>query len=113
MPFPFLRSATMAAINNDMLGEAFIVIGERIKAGKCELSQEQSERIFSEIENAVDVPISKEQACSMLGISRSNFDAKVASGQLPRGRHRRGFKELVWMKNEIRKKTRTKERRDR
>lgn len=92
----------MNAIDNETLGDAFIAIGKRIKAGKCELSQEQSEKIFSQIENAVDVPISKEQACAMLGISRSTFDARVAAGQLPKGRHRRGFKELVWMKNEIR-----------
>lgn len=84
-----------------MLGDALIVIGRRIKAGKCELSQEQTDRIFSELEKAVDVPVSKEQACSILGISRSTFDARVAAGEIPHGRHRRGFKELVWMKNEI------------
>ena len=91
----------MGAENKDLLGDAFIAIGRRIKAGKCELSQEQAERIFAEIEKAVDVPISKEQACSMLGISRSTFDARVAAGQLPKGRHRRGFKELIWFKNEL------------
>lgn len=91
----------MGAENNDLLGDAFIAIGRRIKAGKCELSQEQAERIFAEIEKAVDVPISKEQACSMLGISRSTFDARIAAGQLPKGRHRRGFKELIWFKNEL------------
>lgn len=91
----------MGAENKDLLGDAFIAIGRRIKAGKCELSQEQAERIFAEIEKAVDVPISKEQACSMLGISRSTFDARIAAGQLPKGRHRRGFKELIWFKNEL------------
>lgn len=88
-------------MDNDLLGNAFIAIGKRIKAGKCEISQEQSERIFAEIENALDVPISKEQACSLLGISRSTFDARVAAGELPKGRHRRGFKELVWIKREL------------
>ena len=91
----------MSVENNEMLGEALIALGRRIKAGKCELSQEQADGIFAEIEKAVDVPISKEQACSMLGISRSTFDARVAAGQLPKGRHRRGFKELIWFKNEL------------
>lgn len=91
----------MTAMDNDLLGNAFIAIGKRIKAGKCEISQEQSERIFAEIESALDVPISKEQACSLLGISRSTFDARVAAGELPKGRHRRGFKELVWIKREL------------
>ena len=84
-----------------MLGDALIALGRRIKAGKCELSQEQADGIFAEIEKAIDVPVSKEQACSMLGISRSTFDARVAAGQLPKGRHRRGFKELIWFKNEL------------
>lgn len=87
--------------NNELIGDAFIIIGRKIKAGKCELSQEQSERIYSEIEKALDVPVSKEQACSLLGISRSTFDARVAAGELPKGRHRRGFKELVWFKREL------------
>ena len=91
----------MSAENNKILGDALIALGRRIKAGKCELSQEQADSIFSEIEKAIDVPISKEQACSMLGISRSTFDARVAAGQLPKGRHRRGFKELIWFKNEL------------
>lgn len=91
----------MSVENNEMLGDALIALGRRIKAGKCELSQEQADGIFAEIEKAIDVPISKEQACSMLGISRSTFDARVAAGQLPKGRHRRGFKELIWFKNEL------------
>ena len=91
----------MSVENNEMLGDALIALGRRIKAGKCELSQEQADGIFAEIEKAIDVPVSKEQACSMLGISRSTFDARVAAGQLPKGRHRRGFKELIWFKNEL------------
>ncbi len=91
----------MDAGNNELIGDAFIAIGRKIKAGKCELSQEQSDRIYGEIEKALDVPVSKEQACSLLGISRSTFDARVAAGELPRGRHRRGFKELVWYKREL------------
>ena len=91
----------MSVENNEILGDALIALGRRIKAGKCELSQEQADSIFFEIEKAIDIPISKEQACSMLGISRSTFDARVAAGQLPKGRHRRGFKELIWFKNEL------------
>ena len=91
----------MNAENSILLGEALIALGRRIKAGKCEMSQEQAERLMEEIESAVDVPVSKEQACAMLGISRSTFDARVAAGELPKGRHRRGFKELVWYKREL------------
>ena len=91
----------MNAENSILLGEALIALGRRVKAGKCEMSQEQAERLMEEIEKAVDVPISKEQACSMLGISRSTFHARIAAGQLPKGRHRRGCKEWVWVKHEL------------
>lgn len=91
----------MTAVSKDMLGDLLIVAGRRIKSGKCEMSQEQIERVFGELESAVDVPISKEQACGLLGMSRSTFDSKVASGIFPKGKHRRGFKELCWDKNEL------------
>lgn len=85
-----------------MLGDALIALGRRVKAGKCELSQEQADGIFAEIEKAVFIPISKEEACGLLGISRSTFDARVAAGEIPQGIHRRGFKEKMWNKNDLR-----------
>lgn len=85
-------------------------MGKRIKAGGCEMSQEQRDCIFGELEKAVDIPISKEQACSILGISRSTFDAKVLAGELPKGQHRRGFKELVYYKRDIIKYSKENER---
>ena len=91
----------MGVVNDEMLGNALIALGKRVRAGKCEMSQEQLDRIFSEVEKAVDVTISKEEACGLLGISRSTFDARVAAGELPQGRHYRGFKELRWTKREI------------
>ena len=91
----------MNAINSDLLGSALIALGKRMRAGKCEMSQEQMDHLFDEIQKAIDVPISKEQACSMLGISRSTFDAKVRDGELPRGEHRRGFKEKIYYRNDI------------
>lgn len=91
----------MGVVNNDLLGNALIVIGKRIKAGKCELTQEQADEIFSNVQKAMFIPISKESACSLLGISRSTFDAKVAAGLLPEGIHRRGFKEKIWNKNDL------------
>ena len=87
--------------SSEMIGDLLIIAGKRIKAGKCVLYQEQLDAIFSEIERVVDVPVSKETACGLLGISRSRFDAKVAAGELPAGVHRRGFKEKMWYKREI------------
>ncbi len=91
----------MNAINNETLGQVLISVGKRVKAGKCEMSQEQMDTIFHGIESAVDIPISKEDACAYLGISRATFDMRVSSGQLPEGRHRKGFKEKIWYKREL------------
>ena len=91
----------MGSLSCEILGAALITLGKRIRAGKCMLTQEQFEHIAQELERALDVELSKEQACSMLGISRSTFDAKVAAGQLPRGRHVRGLKELRWSNREL------------
>ena len=91
----------MNAIDNETLGNAFIALGKRIKAGKCEISQERRDVIFREIEESLDIRLSKEQACGLLGISRSTFDARVASGQYPEGRHARGFKEKYWSKRDF------------
>lgn len=88
----------MGAIDNEILGQVIISVGKKVRAGKCEISQEQMDAIFRDIENAVDVPISKEEACDYLGISRATFDMRVSSGQLPDGIHRKGFKEKIWYK---------------
>lgn len=100
----------MGTVNDEILGNALIAVGKRVKAGKCEMTQEQMDQVFNGIQDAVDIPISKEQACSMLGISRSTFDAKVLAGELPKGQHRRGFKELVYYKRDIIKYSKEKER---
>lgn len=69
-----------------------------IESGNCELTEEEALNLLSVISNE---PMSKEQACSCLNISRSKFDDYTRKGVLPKGRKRRGFKELVWYKSEL------------
>ena len=88
-------------ISEEILGNAFIAVGKRIKAGKCSMTQEQASLIMDELQKSMDVEVSKEEACAMLGISRSTFDQRVADGKLPEGRHVRGFKEKRWNKKEL------------
>lgn len=73
-------------------------IANDIDSGSCELEEEQAMDIMSCIGHEV---LSKDSACSYLNISRSKFDSLVAEGKLPQGRKRRGFKELVFYKDEI------------
>lgn len=73
-------------------------IADKIDGGTCELDEEQAMNIMATIGHE---PLSKDVACSYLNISRSKFDSLVADGKLPKGKKRRGFKELVWFKDEL------------
>lgn len=73
-------------------------IADKIDGGNCEIDEEQALHIMSTIGHEA---MSKDSACSYLNISRSKFDSLVAEGKLPKGKKRRGFKELVFYKDEI------------
>lgn len=73
-------------------------LASKIEAGNCELDEEQAMNIMSVIGHEV---LSKDEACRYLNISRSKFDSLVADGKLPKGKKRRGFKELCWFKDEL------------
>jgi hypothetical protein len=71
---------------------------DKIDAGTCEISESEAMDIMSVLSHQV---MSKEDACIYLNISRSRFDDLVREGKLPKGRKRRGFKELVFYKDEL------------
>ena len=71
---------------------------DRIDAGTCELSDEEASDIVKVLSHRA---LSKEQACSYLNCSRATFDNAVRDGLIPKGKKRRGFKELVWYEDEL------------
>ena len=71
----------------------------KIESNNCELSDQEMTDIIGIISHRV---LSKEQACSYLNLSRSRFDDLVREGRIPKGRKRRGFKELIWFEDELR-----------
>ena len=73
-------------------------IASKIDADTCELSEEQAMDIMSAISHEM---LRKEEACDYLNLSRSRFDDLVREGKLPKGRKRRGFKELFFYKDEL------------
>lgn len=77
-----------------MLREA----ADKIDAGTCELSESEAMEIMSVLSHQA---MSKEDACIYLNLSRSRFDDLVREGKIPKGRKRRGFKELVFYKDEL------------
>ena len=70
----------------------------KIDSGNCELSESEAMDIMGVLSHQA---LSKEDACVYLNIGRSKFDTLVREGKLPKGRKRRGFKELVWYKDEL------------
>lgn len=73
-------------------------IADKIDSDNCELNEQQAMDIMSVISHEV---LSKDEACSYLNISRAKFDNLVLEDKLPRGKKRRGFKELFWYKDEL------------
>ena len=50
-----------------------------------------------------DEEMNKTEAADYIGVSRATFDLHVSLGNIPKGRKRTGFKELVWYKDELKK----------
>lgn len=71
---------------------------DKLDAGTCEIGEDQAMDVISMLSHQ---PLSKDQACTYLNMSRSKFDELVKEGKLPKGRKRRGFKELVWFQDEL------------
>ena len=71
---------------------------DKIDSGNCELSEEQAMDIMSVLGHQV---LSKDEAYRYLNLSRSRFDDLVREGKIPKGKKRRGFKELIWYKDEL------------
>ena len=77
-------------------------IADQLDAGNCNLQEEEMLRIMEFISECnTERPMSKEQACNFMHLSRSAFDTRIAKGEIPRGRKRSGFKELVWFEDEL------------
>ena len=71
---------------------------DKIESGNCEISESEAMDIMSVLGHQV---MSKEDACIHLNLSRSRFDDLVREKRIPKGRKRRGFKELIWFKDEL------------
>lgn len=82
-----------------MIAKLLRETADKIDAGTCELSEQEAMDIMSVVAHNA---LSKEEACLFLNLRRSRFDDLVREGQIPRGRKRRGRKELIWYEDELR-----------
>lgn len=76
---------------------------EDIDAGNSNLTEEEALAVMKAIArySRKDTPMSKESACTYIGMSRSKFDSLVREGKIPRGKKSLGFKELHWTKRDL------------
>ncbi len=82
-----------------MIAKLLREVADKIDAGTCELSEQEALEIMGAVAHRV---LSKDQACQFLNLQRSRFDDLVRAGRIPRGRKRKGFKELIWYEDELR-----------
>lgn len=82
----------------DFVGTTLIDIGNKIKEGKCELTDEQAGIILGTVGH---IEMTKEEACQYINISRSRFDDHVRAGIIPKGRKKRNKTALIWYKDEL------------
>lgn len=82
-----------------MIAKLLRDVADKIDAGTCELSEDEAMGIMKAVAHRV---LSKDQACEFLNLHRSRFDDLVRDGKIPKGRKRKGFKELIWYEDELR-----------
>lgn len=71
---------------------------DKLEKKTCVIDMSTAEDIINMLAH---VPLSKEEACDFLNVSRATFDNYVGLGKLPKGRKIKGKKELVWYKDEL------------
>ena len=80
-------------------------IVDDIDAGNSNLDEDEALELVKVLRETArkDMPMSKYQAYTYLGVSRATFDNLVRSGKVPRGEKVPGFKELQWRKKDLKK----------
>ena len=85
-----------------LLSQSLRNLADKLDAGNTNVSDEELVALLGTMEQFDDsMMMPKEDACTFLKISRSTFDDNVRCGLIPRGKKRRGFKELSWMKKDL------------
>ena len=82
----------------DFVGKTLIDIGNKIKEGKCELTDEQASLILGTVGH---IEMNLEQACDYVNLKQSRFRDLVRDGTLPKGHKKAGNSFLVWYKDEL------------
>lgn len=87
----------------DLVKKLLLKVVDDIDAGNSNINEDDANKIIECLTQYTrqDRPLSKYEACVYLGIARSTFDKYVALGKIPKGKHRAGFKEIYWTKEDL------------
>lgn len=88
--------------NNSILAKMLHSIADDIEQDHYTCSDEEfSQAIDNLAQFNNERPMSKEQACLYLNMSRGTFDTYIRYGWIPKGKKVMGFKELSWTQVEL------------
>lgn len=71
---------------------------DKIDSDTCEMTDEEAMDLMSVLSHQA---MSKEDACIYLNLSRSQFDNLIRDNKISKGKKRKGFKELVFYRDEL------------
>lgn len=82
----------------EIVGEYLIKSGEDIKSGTCHLKDDEIQYLAQHL---MHKELNKTEAADLLNLSVRNFDRKINAGELPKGQHEQGNKQLIWYEDEL------------
>lgn len=83
---------------SERLGDIFISTGANLKAGTSEITEDEALDIINLLAH---IAISREDALKLLNVNNTKFYELMGNNSIPKGRKRRGFKEVVWYRDEL------------
>ena len=78
-----------------MLAKELRHIADKLESNTCDIGEQEAIDIINIIARE---PMSKQSAAEFMNMSIPTYDLHVAKGSIPKGKKRKGFKELVWYK---------------
>ena len=75
-------------------------IADKLDNKTCVITEDDA---IDMLDHITHIGISRDDAMKELNMSKSTFYLQMANGVVPKGHKRKGFTELVWFKDEIRK----------
>ena len=76
-----------------MLAKELRHVADKLESNTCDIGEQEAIDIINIIARE---PMSKQSAAEFMNMSIPTFDLHVAKGSIPKGKKRKGFKELVW-----------------